>query len=144
MAFCVVRSYVLLSYPSLRQSIRNRNKVPLPTSSKEHVNETSMQPGACGVLYYYHIAKNGGNYIGNWGRRVADENPERVQYMEYYEISDGRDYTRHPWKVKLAEMDSIVKSGVLSSQNRWLLVHHHHRYPGLRYNADIATMAKDA
>jgi hypothetical protein len=43
-----------------------------------------------------------------WQKVVIEKNLEQVQYVEYYEISEERDYTRHPWKTKLTEMNSIV------------------------------------
>lgn len=87
----------------------------------------------CGVYYYYHVSKDGGTSVMTWQHEVTRQHPERVRYIEFYEIAGDRDFTRFPWNSTLNKMNSIIGSGELPEANRWLSVHHHHRTPGLRF-----------
>jgi hypothetical protein len=104
-----------------------------PLTPEQHKLATQEPPRRCGVYYFYHVGKCGGNSVKSWMQNLAKSYPRSIHYTNFLEIAHGRDYSRHQWKYGLQDMQKLVQSGTLAKNDTWLAVHHHHRSPGLRF-----------
>ena len=65
-------------------------------------------------------------------RQLSEANPEKIELINWW--WQKQQHNGYDWRVDLQKIEDTIRSGRLSQdQNNWLLVHHHHGAPGLRY-----------
>lgn len=107
----------------------SENEKYLKQQPSEH-----QQQAQCGVFYFYHVGKCGGTSVNSWMKQTNQENSQSTKYYNWWrQNTKPADFD---WHHDLEEMDRVISSKTLSSSQNstnWMMVHHHHGSPGLRF-----------
>lgn len=147
----------------LRQSVNPRRGAPAYAQAKP-ANGTvptaagSTQRASCGIYYFYHVGKCGGESVQRWQKSFTTSgDTARFQHLDWYLVGTNGEYNS-VWREGFRFIEDLVlhnmttqsSDSIISLKNlntasnytatkaerhplQWLSVHQHHQTPGLRY-----------